>query len=85
MILDIPTPRKFLPLIQPARYKGVYGGRGSGKSHFFAELMVEVCATQKTDAVCIREVQRTLNQSVKKLIESKILSIQLLKKSKQGL
>jgi len=27
---------------------------------------------QKTDAVCVREIQKTLNQSVKKLIESKI-------------
>lgn len=27
---------------------------------------------QKTDAVCVREVQRTLNQSVKKLLELKI-------------
>lgn len=30
---------------------------------------------QKTDAVCIREVQKSLNQSVKKLIESKIIKL----------
>jgi phage terminase large subunit len=72
LILQIKTPRKFRPLLQPARYKGAYGGRGSGKSHFFAEALIERCIIQKTDAVCIREVQRTLNQSVKKLLESKI-------------
>jgi hypothetical protein len=27
-------------LLEPARYKGAYGGRGSGKSHFFGELMI---------------------------------------------
>ena len=72
MILDIPTPRVFLPLLKPARYKGVHGGRGSGKSHFFAEHLIERCLYEKIDAVCIREVQRTLDESVKKLLEEKI-------------
>lgn len=70
--LKIDTPRVFLPLLKDARYKGAHGGRGSGKSHFFAELLIERCLMQKTDAVCIREVQKTLNQSVKKLLEIKI-------------
>ena len=30
-ILKIPTARIFEPLLQPARYKGAFGGRGSGK------------------------------------------------------
>jgi hypothetical protein len=30
-ILKIPTARIFEPLLKPARYKGLYGGRGSGK------------------------------------------------------
>lgn len=30
-ILKIPTAEIFEPLLKPARYKGVYGGRGSGK------------------------------------------------------
>lgn len=72
MDLNIETPRAFLPLLAPARYKGVYGGRGSGKSHFFAELMVEAHIMGKTDSVCVRENQKSLQQSVKKLIESKI-------------
>ncbi len=29
--LKIPTAKTFEPLLRPARYKGVYGGRGSGK------------------------------------------------------
>ena len=30
-ILKIPTAKVFEPLLQPARYKGSFGGRGSGK------------------------------------------------------
>lgn len=70
--LRIDTPRVFAPLLKPARYKGAYGGRGSGKSHFFAELLIEQCLREKTDAVCVREVQKSLAQSVKKLLELKI-------------
>lgn len=70
--LEIATPRWLLPLLEPARYKGAHGGRGSGKSHAFAEMLVERCIMGKTDAVCIREVQKSLAQSVKRLIELKI-------------
>ena len=70
--LRIQTPRAFKPLLQPSRYKAAHGGRGSGKSHFFAELLIEKCLRQKTDWVCLREVQLTLDQSVKKLLEEKI-------------
>ena len=71
-VLRIETPRVFKPLLNDARYKGAHGGRGSGKSHFFAERLIKRCITRKTAAVCIREVQRTLQQSVKKLLEVKI-------------
>lgn len=64
--------RVFAPLVPPARYKGAWGGRGSGKSHFFAELLIVKCLAKKTEWVCIREVQKTLAQSAKKLLEGKI-------------
>lgn len=70
--LTIKTPKVFEPLLYPSRYKGAFGGRGSGKSHFFAEMLIERCLMQKTDAVCVREIQKSLNQSVKKLLEIKI-------------
>jgi|SRR5882672_2683232 len=75
MELILETPRAFAPLLGRSRYKGIHGGRGSGKSHFFAELLIERQLTEKTDAVCIRENQLSLNQSVKKLLESKIESM----------
>jgi hypothetical protein len=77
-ILKIPTARIFEPLLQPARYKGAFGGRGSGKSHFFGEMLVETCQAERgTLAVCIREAQRSLAQSSKRLIESKIAALGL--------
>jgi phage terminase large subunit len=74
--LQLRTPRAFAPLLAPARYKGAHGGRGSGKSHFFAELLVERCLTVPgLRAVCIREVQKTLKESSKRLIEAKIQTL----------
>lgn len=70
--LILQTPEVFEPLLYPSRYKGAWGGRGSGKSHFFAELAVEESIRRRVDIVCLREVQKSLKFSVKKLIESKI-------------
>jgi phage terminase large subunit len=75
MELILETPRAFAPLLGRSRYKGVHGGRGSGKSHFFAELLIERQLCEKVDAVCIRENQKSLDQSVKKLLESKIQTL----------
>lgn len=73
MKVKIATPRWATPLLRPSRYKGAHGGRGSGKSWLFAELLVEKCVAEPgTHAVCIREVQKSLAQSAKRVIESKI-------------
>lgn len=73
--LDVPTPRAFLPFLAPARYKGAHGGRGSGKSHHFAEKAALSCLKPGTRGVCIREVQKTLQESAKRLIEDKIATL----------
>lgn len=66
MNLQIQTPRWCLPLLKPSRYKGAKGGRGSGKSHFFAELLVESMVMDASlQAVCIREIQKSLKFSAK--------------------
>ena len=62
--------------MQPGRIKGAKGGRSSGKSHFMAEMLVEehvINPDQQT--VCIREIQKSLKFSAKKLIESKIRAL----------
>lgn len=72
-ILQIQTARVFQPLLKPSRYKGAHGGRGSGKSHFFAGLMIEDHLAEKgLRSVCIREVQKSLKESAKRLIEDKL-------------
>lgn len=77
-LLDMPTARTFVPLLAPARYKGAWGGRGSGKSHFFADLLVDDSIREPSisgeglRSVCIREVQKDLSQSAKLLIEDKL-------------
>lgn len=63
----------FRPLLEPARYKAAHGGRGSGKSHFFADLLIEDSLYEKgLRSVCIREVQKSLKDSAKRLIEDKL-------------
>lgn len=75
--LKISVPRIFAPLLAPSRYKGAYGGRGSGKSHHFAEkVLVEAISAPKR-IVCIREVQKSIRESVKRLLEDKIEALNL--------
>jgi len=78
-VLTIKTAEIFEPLLVPARDKAAYGGRGSGKSHFFAESLIEDSLAEPGDSggeglrsVCIREIQKDLAQSSKALIEAKI-------------
>lgn len=76
--LRIETPRAYLPLTAPARYKGLKGGRGAGRSHFFGESLIEAMVCEPgVRAVCLREHQVTLEQSVKRLLEDKILKHKL--------
>jgi phage terminase large subunit len=73
MNLKLATPEVFAPLLEPGRYRGAWGGRGSGKSHFFAEAVIEQALLYPgSRAVCIREVQNTLKESSKRLIEDKL-------------
>ena len=76
--LKIKIPRWAYPLIKPKRYKGAKGGRGSGKSHYFAEQCIyKSIQNPNTSIVCIREIQKSLKFSAKKLIEEKIHALQL--------
>lgn len=76
--LSLPTPEVFLPAFEPAPYVYIHGGRGSGKSHTVAELLIEDSLAEPGDygagllTVCMREVQKDLKQSSKRLIEMKL-------------
>jgi len=70
--LRIRVPEAFLPLEGPHRYIGAHGGRGSGKSHYFGERWLRENINEKLDVVCLRETLKSLQFSVKKLLEDKI-------------
>lgn len=71
------VPRRLAPLLQRARYKGLHGGRGGSKSHFFAEQLIIRCFSEPTRAACIREVQNTIRESVRQLLIDKIQKLGL--------
>jgi phage terminase large subunit len=83
-VLEIETAEVFAPLLEPARDKAAHGGRGSGKSHFFAGLLIEDSLAEPGNSggeglrsVCIREIQKDLAQSSKLLLETKLSDFRL--------
>lgn len=69
--ITIDVAEAFQPFLKPARFKGSYGGRGSGKSWFWAGEAIKALL-QGRNVLCIREVQNSIADSVKRLIESRI-------------
>lgn len=71
--LQIEVAPVFEPLLDPSRYKGAWGGRGSGKSQFFADaILIDALKHPGLRVLCCREIQKSLKESAKRLIESKI-------------
>ena len=60
------------PLLQPRRVKVVHGGRGSGKSWQVAILLLLIGMTKPIRWVCMREVQESIEQSSKQVLEDMI-------------
>lgn len=69
---NITFPEWSKPLVSPARYKGAKGGRGGGKSHFFGEYAILRAYESKRRILCAREIQNSIKDSVKHLLEKKI-------------
>lgn len=65
-------PKKLRALFEPARYKFVRGGRGSGKSWSVARALL-IKGTHKTERIlCTREIQKSIKQSVHQLLKDQI-------------
>lgn len=76
--LRIQTPRWLLPALdgQYHRYIAIHGGRGSGKSHAVAEMIIEDHLMRPNcKTICTREVQRSIKDSSFSLLKSKIESM----------
>lgn len=72
---EIPDRLSFL--WEPWRYKVAYGGRGSAKSWSFARVLVASASMQPLRTLCARELQGSLDESVKALIELQIKLLNL--------
>jgi phage terminase large subunit len=77
--LELSVPHWIEPLLKTdARYLGIWGGRGGGKSWAVRDLLIaEHVRNPHLSTVCLREVQRSLDQSSKRLLEQKIRDCQL--------
>jgi phage terminase large subunit len=71
-LTQIIIPKAFQFLREPKRYKSVYGGRGSAKSHSIGRTLL-VGATEKPERiVCAREIQKSIKESVHQLLSDVI-------------
>lgn len=75
--MQLPEAFRFLwaPLADdglPVRYRAAFGGRGSAKSHSFCSALVLKAAERPLRVGCYREVQRSIRDSVKRLLDDKI-------------
>lgn len=65
-------PKIFKQLDTPTRYKIMYGGRGSAKSWTVARKLLVMGVEKKTRILCTRELQKSIKQSVHKLLSDQI-------------
>jgi len=74
----IELPPKLIPVFSPARgalrYRGAYGGRGSGKSFTFALMAAVFGYAEKMRILCVREFQNSIKESFHAEIKNAILS-----------
>ncbi len=70
-------PPKLSFLFAPARYKVAHGGRGSGKSWSFARALLIQGSERPLRILCAREVQKSIKDSVHKLLSDQISALGL--------
>lgn len=68
--VKIAAPFKKL-LTEHYRYKLYWGGRAGGKSYAFADCLLLKARQQKLRIVCVREVQDSIKDSVKQLLQDR--------------
>jgi phage terminase large subunit len=68
-------PKKLKFLFEPHRFKVAYGGRGSGKSWSAARALLIMGAQEQTRVICAREVQKSIKESVHRLLSDQIVAL----------
>lgn len=66
--IPLQFPVKLQPIFQPRRFKVMHGGRGGGKSHTIAQVLIAMSMRSKLRILCVREVQKSLTDSVWQLL-----------------
>ena len=72
MLQTVQITDKFLPFLEPYRYKVAYGGRGSSKSWSIATLLVIRAIQAPTRILCAREIQKSILDSCLQLLSDAI-------------
>ncbi|MBV4459184.1 PBSX family phage terminase large subunit [Pseudomonas sp. COR58] len=75
--MAIEFPDKLAFLFEPHRYKVARGGRGSSKSWSFARALLILGAQKPMRILCTREIQKSIADSVHKLLADQIVSLSL--------
>jgi len=70
-------PMKLLPLFKPKRYKVLHGGRGGAKSWGVARALLLMSLDEPLRILCAREVQKSMKDSVHRLLKDQIVSMSL--------
>lgn len=65
-------PEKAQFLFRPAPYKVAHGGRGSAKSWSFCGALPILAARRPLSILCAREIQKSIKESVHKLLSDQI-------------
>jgi phage terminase large subunit len=65
-------PEPFEPLLEPHRYKVFRGGRGGAKSRTFATILIMLARMGQERILCCREIQRSIKDSVKRILDDEI-------------
>ena len=70
---NVQLPEWAQPLFgEEHRYVAISGGRGSGKSRTVASVLVLLASQQPMRILCTREVQKSIRDSVKRLLDDEI-------------
>lgn len=77
LALKLELPEKLAGLYEPRRYKVLHGGRGGGKSHGVAMVLLDMAARNPLRVLCAREVQKSMRDSVHRLLRDKIVQMGL--------
>lgn len=70
--VELKIPVKLMPILEPKRFKIMHGGRGGGKSHTVAQVLVMLSSMKKLRILCVREIQKSIAQSSMQVIKDYI-------------